>query len=116
MKHLPKTLAAAALATLACAAPAAAADQPSQACRLAGDAVFPGEPGITHGGCVSLGASGELRGAGYAAQCRNLAEAFGGYPIVFLGDEHIIGPDTPVARNHGECVNVLRALHTSFGG
>jgi hypothetical protein len=56
-------------------------------------------------------ASGELRGAGYAAQCRNLAAAFGGYPFTFVGD-----PGNPTVYNHGECVNTLRYLHTTYGG
>ena len=61
----------------------------------------------------SFEASGKLTGAGYSAQCKNLAAAFfSGYPFVLEEPDPL--PDLRV-RNHGECVNALRYLHTNFG-
>ena len=108
----------AAVAALAFAAPApaVAADNSSKACKAIGNNPDPEGGGtFTHGACVSVFSSGRLRGAAYSSQCRNLAEMFGGYPIVFEGDEGIIGPGTPVAKNHGQCVVILRKLHQAFG-
>ncbi len=110
-------MAALAVATLAASAPAQAAPgkaNPSKTCSERGDTIFgfPGEPPSTRGGCASYVASGELTGAGYSAQCKTLAAEFGGYPFVLEEPEPL--PDFTV-RNHGECVEALRYLHTNFG-
>jgi hypothetical protein len=110
--------AALAVATLAAPSSAQAAPEgpnPSKACSERGDTIFgfPGEPPSTHGGCTSFAASGKLTGAGYSAQCKTLEAEFGGYPFVL--EEPPPLPDFRV-RNHGECVNALRYLHTNFGG
>ena len=100
------------LALLVAAVPALGAQggaNPSKTCSAGGDAIY-GSP-LTHGGCTSAAASGDIRGAGYSAQCKGLAAEFGGYPFVF---EEPFG-NFPV-KNHGQCVNTLRYLHTSFGG
>ena len=102
------------LALLVAAVPALAAQggpNPSKACSDRGDTIFDGPS--THGGCTSAAASGKLTGAGYSAQCKNLAVAFGGYPFVLEEPEPL---PTFTVRNHGECVNALRYLHTNFGG
>jgi hypothetical protein len=57
--------------------------------------------------------TGKLTGAGYSAQCKTLAAELGPYPFVLEEPEPL--PDLRV-RNHGECVNALRYLHTNFGG
>ncbi len=101
------------LALLMAAVPALAAQgdpNPSKACSSSGDTIFGGPS--THGGCTSAAATGKLTGAGYSAQCNNLEVAFGGYPFVLEEPDPL--PDLKV-RNHGECVNALRYLHTNFG-
>ena len=90
-------------ASLALAAPAAAApgDTASAACTAAGNVVmdFP----LTHGACVSFLTTGAAKGGAYAAQCRNLTG--GRYPFTFYG--------VVTVRNAGECLNALRGFHTS---
>ena len=111
---LVKVALVATLALLVAAVPALAAQggsNASKACSSSGDTIFGGPS--THGGCTSAAASGKLTGAGYSAQCNNLEAAFGGYPFVL--EEPPPLPSFEV-RNHGECVNALRYLHTNFGG
>ena len=101
------------LALLVATVPVLAAQggpNPSKACSSSGDTIFGGPS--THGGCTSATATGKLTGAGYSAQCNNLEAAFGGYPFVLEEPDPL--PDFTV-RNHGECVNALRYLHTNFG-
>ncbi len=95
----------AAAASLVLAAPAAAAPggNPSAACTAAGDAVFPGDPSIGHGGCVSFLTTGGPKGGAFAAQCRNITQ--GKYPFTF--------DRTVTVRNPGECLNALRGFHTN---
>lgn len=94
------------------AASAAPASSPSQTCTQGGNLIFPDDMfPSSHGGCTSANASGQIEGAGYAAQCKNLSTAFGGYPFTFYGD-----PGNPTVNNEGQCVNTLRYLHTTYGG
>ncbi|CAA9440318.1 MAG: hypothetical protein AVDCRST_MAG55-3379 [uncultured Rubrobacteraceae bacterium] len=108
-------LLAATMAALTLTAPGAAQAAPGKAnpaktCSERGDTIFgfPGEPPSTRGGCasyVATGEDGDPTGAGYAAQCRTLAEELGPYPFTFYGQITV--------DNHGECVKALRSFHTT---
>ena len=111
---LAAAIAAATLAAPGAAQAAPGKANPSKTCSERGDTIFgfPGEPPSTRGGCASYVASGELTSAGYSAQCKTLAAELGPYPFVLEEPEPL--PDLTV-RNHGECVQALRYLHTNFG-
>jgi hypothetical protein len=98
------------LALLVAAVPALAAQGAnlSKACTDIGDTIY--DSPLSHDGCTSAAASGDIRGAGYSARCKGLVAEFGGYPFVF---EEPFG--TFPVKNHGQCVNTLRYIHTNFG-
>ncbi len=90
-------------ASLALAAPAAAAPggNASAACTAMGDVIM--EAPLTHGGCVSALRTGGPKGGAFAAQCRNITQ--GRYPFTFY--------EVVTVRNPGECLNALRGFHTN---